>query len=1131
MRTKEEVEEICSVFNLPIPIAQQYVQFGDIFNLLHAGASILREHQGGFGAVGVSRKYGKRSFARYPIFWGLKKVGQLPNPDPSDTGPWDKKLPKESDITVDWEYEAGRAESRRQAQEWAGLEQNPDAELFVFVGRWSLQKGIDLIADVFPIVLEANPNVQLIAVGPIIDLYGKFAAAKLDKMMKIYPGRVFSNPVFTNIPPCIFSGAEFALIPSRDEPFGLVAVESGRKGALGVGSRVGGLGQMPGWWFTIESMSASHLSHQFREAIQEALACKKKTRALMRARSAKQRFPVVQWIEDLEILQSTAIKIHEKVQTGYRNASIVGELDIGPPTPSEQHTPSYYGSAPLTPTIMPRRRSTLSLTTLNSRLSIVKTHQDQGKLKKRRTPGSIEPQRRVFLGSRSGPGHVQADDDEVIGRVTQVAPNLPPIVILDDCDDIDFLHIGEAVTTDDMSFVSDSEEEDVTDIYKNLRSRRSLPGKIDKRRSLAPVYDNEDLPVPPSAMAVRAYPPDTDPAPTRLSARDSGVALSIAGTPRLGPENSLLRPPPALQRTHAALRRATPSMLSVDIVVGEKKDYHLQRVDPFFTDSTEEYYREFEQKLNSLNGRNSELTCIETFLIKSEKRWFDSVRNAKLGRLQDRRSSVQRSLELPGTFSRKTSRTASMLQEGEHSPQDTNFTNDSPVRDEFVLPSHYEPPTGLLKFMQLRCLDWPVYSFFLAFGQIIAANSYQITLLTGEVGQPASKLYVIASVYLITSVCWWIMFRRLPSRFCLSLPFAFYGLAFIFVAVAHYGHGNTKGWIQNIGTVWYAVASSSGSIFFALNFVDEAGTQTRTWIFRACIIQGMQQIYVVALWAWGSYLSKRNTQGLLASDPVTPSWPIIAICIPIAVALWVVGIIVFLGLPNYYRQSPASIPSFYTSITRRKIILWFFVTVLVQNFFLSAPYSRNWEFLFSSSAAPTIAVILLVLLFFVGVWSGFLGIFAWLSESHSWILPLFAIGLGAPRWAQIWWGTSNIGIYLPWAPGHSPVFSALLSRSLWLWLGTLDSIQGVGLGMILLVTLTRAHVAFTLIAAQILGSIATMVARACAPNRIGPGPISPDISKGIGEIWQAWFWVGLIANLSLCVGFFVFFRKEQLCKP
>jgi alpha-1,3-glucan synthase len=109
--------------------------------------------------------------------------------------------------------------------------------------------GIDLIADVFPSLLDENPKVQLICIGPVIDLYGKFAALKLSKMMEKYPRRVYSKPEFTMLPPYVFSGAEFALIPSRDEPFGLVAVEFGRKGALGVGSRVGGLGQMPGKLF------------------------------------------------------------------------------------------------------------------------------------------------------------------------------------------------------------------------------------------------------------------------------------------------------------------------------------------------------------------------------------------------------------------------------------------------------------------------------------------------------------------------------------------------------------------------------------------------------------------------------------------------------------------------------------------------------------------------------------------------------------------------------------------------------------------------------------------------------------------------------------------------------------------
>lgn len=279
MRTPEEAKEVCDVFGLPPEVVKDYVQYGSVFNLLHAGASYLRVHQRGFGAVGVSRKYGDRSLARYPIFWSLKQIGQLPNPDPSDTAAWDPKqdamaVAKAQNVGVDQTFEEKRADLRRQAQEWAGLDVDPTAELFVFVGRWSLQKGVDLIADIFPSILEKYPKTQLVCIGPVIDLYGRFAALKLDKLMKMYPRRVYSKPEFTQLPPYIFSGAEFALIPSRDEPFGLVAVEFGRKGALGVGARVGGLGQMPGFWYTIESMSPSHLLQQFRQAIVSALECK-----------------------------------------------------------------------------------------------------------------------------------------------------------------------------------------------------------------------------------------------------------------------------------------------------------------------------------------------------------------------------------------------------------------------------------------------------------------------------------------------------------------------------------------------------------------------------------------------------------------------------------------------------------------------------------------------------------------------------------------------------------------------------------------------------------------------------------------------------------------------------------------
>ncbi len=97
----------------------------------------------------------------------------LPNPDPSDTGEWDKKLPKESDIHVDDAFEKERLEFRIQAQEWAGLEKNPKAELFVFVGRWSMQKGIDLVSSsasaLFTTQANSEPDRRRISSNPGVE--------------------------------------------------------------------------------------------------------------------------------------------------------------------------------------------------------------------------------------------------------------------------------------------------------------------------------------------------------------------------------------------------------------------------------------------------------------------------------------------------------------------------------------------------------------------------------------------------------------------------------------------------------------------------------------------------------------------------------------------------------------------------------------------------------------------------------------------------------------------------------------------------------------------------------------------------------------------------------------------------
>ncbi|KAK3167502.1 hypothetical protein OEA41_010629 [Lepraria neglecta] len=142
---------------------------------------------------------------------------------------------------------------------------------------------------------------------------------------------------------------------------------------------------------------------------------------------------------------------------------------------------------------------------------------------------------------------------------------------------------------------------------------------------------------------------------------------------------------------------------------------------------------------------------------------------------------------------------------------------------------------------------------------------------------------------------------------------------------------------------------------------------------------------------------------------------------------------------------------------------------------------------------------------------------------------MFAVGLGDPLWCQMLWGTSGLGTWVPWA--GSPLAGTLVGRALWLWLGVLDAIQGVGFGMIFLQTLTRFHVVFALVCAQVLGSGATIVARATSPDGNGPGSVFPNLALNLDGLKSPVFWVAMLMQVAICVGFFRWFHKEQLTKP
>ncbi|KAI0306448.1 modular protein with glycoside hydrolase family 13 and glycosyltransferase family 5 domains [Multifurca ochricompacta] len=1025
LRTKEEMKEVCSAFNISKEHCTKYVQFGNTFNLLHAAASFISVHQKSIGVAGVSDKYGKRSWARYPALWTLKHVDSLPNPDPSDIDALDENAIKVADIKVDQKAEAERPEHKRQAQEWAGIKQDPHADLFVFVGRWSKQKGVDLIADVMPSLLEKRPSIQLITVGPVIDLYGRFAAEKLNRLMELYPDRVYSKPEFTALPPYLFSGADFALIPSRDEPFGLVAVEFGRKGALGVGSRLGGLGLMPGWWFPVESMSTGHMMSQLSKTIKLALKSTEEERAILRARSAVQRFPVVEWRQRMEDFHKRSIHASRNLagHDGWRPsdgatggvAAIAEHDDWNPVHQTDPSQPEWdVQSAQHSP-----------------RMNI---------------PGS--------------PGQWSQET---------LTPGGDP-----------FLHAPPRIQDGNRTSISSNASDVEGDHFSQSRGGNGQPefgNFLDKAN--------------------------------RTIARDQ----------RHAPDPFLEAP----SRPFGAHSRVS-SVESIASIVDEKANSPLNKAIASFTDADGGVAQEFVAKLQNLSADNSKAELsIEKFLQKSEASFFDKVRKDKLSSAASFRSSRRESMwgtpssSLYDHPSRPTSpNTQSFNTAGQYSDYDGPLAHD---QGEVVIMS------GLQIAMAREIGGWPLYTIVIALGQVLSATSFQITLLSGQSSQDNLQLYVLGGVFLAASAVWYPVFRLKPSIWVLSAPWIFFGLAFFLIGLPSLTqslHPAHKA-LSSVATWCYAVASAAAFIFFGLNFGEEAGAATEIWMLRACIVQGSQQIWVAALWYWG-YQFQGVQQGYL------PPWWIVLIVWPLAAISFLFAYLMLYGLPEYYRQTPPKVPNFLKTLFRRKLVLWFLASEILRDYWLSGPYGRNWGFLWAVPI-PKWQIALLIVAFFVGVWAAILFVLTHFSKTHTWLLPVFAVGLGAPRWCQMLWGTSSLALYIPWAGSAGPY----LGISLWLWLGVLDAVQGVGLGMILLQTLSRLHVCATLAFSQIIGSVCVMVARATAPNKIGPESVFPDAGKwdfrdGLGgsPMASAPFWIALICQLVIVIGYFWFYRKEQL---
>jgi len=129
-----------------------------------------------------------------------------------------------------------RVDNKIDLQRILKLPENKDLPLFGFIGRLAHQKGIDLIGQIIPDLVDLNCQLVILGIGD-----KQYEQNFLD-FEKKYPRNISAqikfNPVLAQK---IYAGSDFLLIPSRFEPCGLVQLIAQRYGAIPIGRKTGGL--------------------------------------------------------------------------------------------------------------------------------------------------------------------------------------------------------------------------------------------------------------------------------------------------------------------------------------------------------------------------------------------------------------------------------------------------------------------------------------------------------------------------------------------------------------------------------------------------------------------------------------------------------------------------------------------------------------------------------------------------------------------------------------------------------------------------------------------------------------------------------------------------------------------------
>lgn len=209
----------------------------------------IRTATGGFGLDSLLR------------FRGADLTGIL---NGIDDRSWDPARDAALPVNYSAQNLTGKAACKARLQARFGLEQNPGVPLFGVVSRLASQKGLDLLADALPWVMD-NLQVQLVLLGngdTALENTYRGAAAH-------WRGRCGAQIGFDGkLARLIQGGSDFFLMPSRTEPCGLTQMYAMRYGTLPVVRATGGLidtvqnyaeGQAAGTGFVFHDATAGAL--------------------------------------------------------------------------------------------------------------------------------------------------------------------------------------------------------------------------------------------------------------------------------------------------------------------------------------------------------------------------------------------------------------------------------------------------------------------------------------------------------------------------------------------------------------------------------------------------------------------------------------------------------------------------------------------------------------------------------------------------------------------------------------------------------------------------------------------------------------------------------------------------------